>query len=745
MAAAVDSTLADVLERRYLGLIELGRGVAEAADWGQLAAAVSRGLDAARPEPAADPPGVRVLALTADGLDELGAHPEGHAFPHTPRRDLRRAMELAEPAAGPERGMLVGLHAGGVALGVLEVDDAAADGELIAHAAPLVAWRASMLAGQGVGDVLLSPLSVGGSSDAAELMATFASEARRELDHDRLSAYLLACEGRAFERFAVATSPIIPGEGVVIPFEDVGLRHVVIANRALVSSDLANDPRIVGREDRVIARAGFHGLLSVPLRLHGRPIGVLNFVSRTPGFYRDADIPIAQQIADQIAGFVGNLQVQERMRTLIRHEAAEQERTRVGRDIYHAVAQAVPEIERAGAELRQRVAQVDPGAAEQARRVQELARQAMADVRRAVADIIPRGLDAKSLEEAVRSTAEAIDDTGLACHLDIAGDTTLLTGAVRRGAFRIVQEALENVRQHARARTVRVTVRCGRDLILTVEDDGTGFQLHEAEHGVGLGLRFMCDRAQALGGVLSVRSAPGSGTVVRFEVLGATTPGEHAPAGEDYEARGASTATALRVFVADRHPLMRAGLSRLVASAHDLRVVGEAATAEEARGLVRRLRPDVVLLDAALAQADGDALVRDIRAQAAGVAVVVMSESSTGRESALADAGASGFLLKLIDEAELAEAVRAVASGTAVALPEPPASGPPTALTPRERTVLALMAAGHTNSEIGRQLFLATKTVERQLATIVRKLGARNRAHATALAVARHMVDPPDA
>jgi GAF domain-containing protein len=129
-----------------------------------------------------------------------------------------------------------------------------------------------------VGGVLLAPVAIEAASDVASLMAAFAVEAKRQLAHDRLSAYLLTCQGRAFERFAVATSPIVPGEGVIIPFEDLGLRHVVITNRALVSVDLSTDPRVVGREDRVIAAAGFHGLLSVPLRVQGRPIGVLNFV-----------------------------------------------------------------------------------------------------------------------------------------------------------------------------------------------------------------------------------------------------------------------------------------------------------------------------------------------------------------------------------------------------------------------------------------------------------------------------------
>jgi GAF domain-containing protein len=277
------------IERRYVGLARLARSVSTAADFKQLSAAVAAALE--EPLDGAESPAVRLWAITSDGLEELARHPSHRELPQIPQRGLQCAAVLSEPTEAPKGRLLVGLHAGGMSLGVLEVEEGAADVELLGHAAPMVACGVGLLAGQGVGDVLPSPVAVEGASDAASLMATFASEAKRLLEHDRLSAYLLTCEGRAFERFAVATSPIVPGEGVIIPFEDVGLRHVVMTNRPLVSADLASDPRIVGREDRVIARAGFHGLISVPLRLGGRPFGVLNFVSRTPGFYGDHDVP----------------------------------------------------------------------------------------------------------------------------------------------------------------------------------------------------------------------------------------------------------------------------------------------------------------------------------------------------------------------------------------------------------------------------------------------------------------------
>lgn len=728
------------IERRYVGLARLARSVSSAADFKQLSAAVAAALE--EPLDGAPAPGVRLWAITSDGVEELARHSPDRELPHLPQRELQRAAVLSEPTAASEGRLLVGLHAGGMSLGVLEVEEGAADPELLGHAAPIVACGVGLLAGQGVGDVLPAPVAVEGASDAASLMATFAAEAKRLLDHDRLSAYLLTCEGRAFERFAVATSPIVPGEGVIIPFEDVGLRHVVMTNRPLVSPDLANDPRIVGREDRVIARAGFHGLISVPLRLAGRPFGVLNFVSRTPSFYGDHDIPIAEQIADQVAAFIGNLSAQERMRTLIRHEATESERARVAREVYHAVAQTLPEIEATAEALEQRLASSDAAASEEARRVRELVRLELADVRRAVADLVPRGLDSQTLAEAVEAAMSAFGERNPRAQVTIEGDTARLSGAVRRASYRILQEAVANARLHAQARNIEVRLRVDRDLELTIADDGVGFDPDAQECGSGTGIQFMRDRAQALGGMLTVESAPNRGTTVAFQLLGARDTAEEAPFAGDPVA---ATPAKVRVFVTEPHRLSRAGLVALLESADGIRVVGDAGTAEETCGQVRRLHPDVVLLDGHLSDGDLERTVADVRSAVPSCHVLVLADYETGREAELVETGASGVVPTSVSGEELTDAVRAVARGAKVAsFPGAAGERGGAGLSARERAVLALMTAGRTNAEIGATLFLATKTVERQVATIIRKLGARNRAHAGAIAVARHLVDPSE-
>jgi len=728
------------IERRYVELARLARGVSAAADFKQLCAVVAAAME--EPLDDAEPPTVRLWAITSDGVEELARHAPGRELPHIPQRELQRAAVLSEPVEAFEGRALIGLHAGGTSLGVLEVDEAGTDLELLTNAAPVVACGVGLLAGQGVSDVLPSPVAVEGASDTASLMATFALEARRLLDHDRLSAYLLTCEGRAFERFAVATSPIVPGEGVIIPFEDVGLRHVVMTNRPLVSADLANDPRIVGREDRVIARAGFHGLISVPLRLSGRPFGVLNFVSRAVGFYGDHDLPIAQQVADQVAGFIGNLRAQERMRTLIRHEAVESERARVARDVYHTVAQTVPAIDAIAEALEHRLATSDEAASEEARRVRELVRLELADVRRVVADLAPRGLDFQSLAEAIEATVAGFRGLDPEPIVRIEGDTTGLSGAIRRASYRIFQEALANARLHSGAGRIEVSLKVNRDLELSVTDDGEGFDLDEVETAAGTGISFMRERAQALGGMLTVDSAMRRGTTVSFQLVGVRDTPEPGRAPEEPVDGGGSAPSMLRLFVTEQHALTRAGLVAVLERAEGIRVVGEATTVEEARGQVRRLHPNVLLIDAHLAEGELERTIAELKATIPDCALLLLADYETGREAEAIESGASGVVPKSVTAEELAEAVRAVARGAKVAtFPTAGSDQGGAGLSSRERAVLALMTAGRTNAEIGATLFLATKTVERQVATISRKLGARNRAHAGAIAVARHLVD----
>jgi signal transduction histidine kinase/DNA-binding NarL/FixJ family response regulator len=736
--------LADVaIELRYLGLVRLSGGIAGASTWEGLATATADALDTM----GASAP-VRLWCTTPDGFSELARVPSDADFPAISQAELRAAAERGSPAPSADGRLLLGLHASGVSMGVLEVAGAVEDNGFLSDAAPIVASAMGLLAAQGVGDAVLEPLAVEAASDAASVMAAFAEQAGRLLAHDRLSAYLLTPNGKAFERFAVATSPLIPGEGVVIPFEDVGLRHIVITNRALVSDDLSADPRIVGREDRVIARAGFRGLLSAPLRRAGRPIGVLNFVSKTPGFYRDEDIPIAQQMADQVSIFLENLRRQRRMRALVRQEATDRERARVSRDLLDTVIHSAPTIGAIAAELRERLEPVDARSAAEAERIIELSRQELADIRRAVLGMCPQAFDNRSLEEVVQSTlVQFRDATGIETSWTVTGDTARLPAGVEQAAYRILQEALANVRVHSGAESLRVEIAVADSLTLTIEDDGVGFDLEEASRAPSLGLQGMTERASGLGGAFSIDTSPGQGTRVELEVPAVGDAGLGSPAsdGEVDQAAAAGTGT-LRVFVAERNSLIRAGLIRILEATGSIRVVGEASSADEVRGQVARLSPDVIQLDEQLEADHSLKLTRELAISSPNSALLITARGTVTAAVDLLGAGGTGVVHKSVEPDELVNAVRAVAGGSRLiagsggGIDEDPESGGPH-LSKRQREILALVAAGQTNAEIAEALFFATKTVERHVGTIFGKLGARNRAHAAALAVSRQLVE----
>ena len=200
----------------------------------------------------------------------------------------------------------------------------------------------------------------------------------------------------------------------------------------------------------------------------------------------------------------------------------------------------------------------------------------------------------------------------------------------------------------------------------------------------------------------------------------------------------------VRVLVADDQDLVRAGLRMILDSQPDIEVVGEAADGAQAVALARRLRPDVCLLDIRMPVMDGLEATRKIAGPAVAdpIPVVVITTFDLDEYVyAALRAGARGFLLKDAGPVLLGEAVRAAARGDALidpnvtvrlieafagATPEPP-HPPSSPLTDREEDVLAGVARGLGNSEIGDELHISLSTVKTHLASITGKLGARNR------------------
>jgi DNA-binding NarL/FixJ family response regulator len=217
----------------------------------------------------------------------------------------------------------------------------------------------------------------------------------------------------------------------------------------------------------------------------------------------------------------------------------------------------------------------------------------------------------------------------------------------------------------------------------------------------------------------------------------------------------------IRVLVADDQALVRAGFVALLDAQDGIEVIAEADTGTAALAAAREMRPDVVLMDIRMPEMDGLAATLAIAADPALVEVRVVVLTTFELDEYVFEAmraGASGFLVKHTEPAELVRAVRVVADGEALLSPSvtrrlvsefaartKQPSGPPTALaelTSREREVMALVAEGLTNSEIGERLFMSPATARTHVSRILTKLGARDRTQLVVMAYESGLVRP---
>lgn len=214
----------------------------------------------------------------------------------------------------------------------------------------------------------------------------------------------------------------------------------------------------------------------------------------------------------------------------------------------------------------------------------------------------------------------------------------------------------------------------------------------------------------------------------------------------------------IRVVLAEDHTLVREGIRTLLGLVDDIEPVGEASDGEEAMRVVDATRPDVLLLDMRMPKADGLRIVTELASRDRLPATLVLT-TFDDEEAALAIivAGARGFLLKDVTLERLVDAVRVVAAGGTVLRPglsdraekahaalRASAPTPPSPaegqMTTREREVLRLVAAGYSNREIGRALFVAEGTVKNHVSNILFKLGVRDRTRAVLKALERGYV-----
>jgi DNA-binding NarL/FixJ family response regulator len=191
----------------------------------------------------------------------------------------------------------------------------------------------------------------------------------------------------------------------------------------------------------------------------------------------------------------------------------------------------------------------------------------------------------------------------------------------------------------------------------------------------------------------------------------------------------------ISVLLADDHAVVRQGLRAILGAEADVRLAGEAADGQEAVRLTEKLEPDVLVLDLMLPGLNGFEVTRQVRKRVPRTRVVILTMHSDPAYAAEAlRAGATGYVAKDADAAELIAAVRAAVAGERYLSPPLPeaalGSGEPAdpyeSLTPREREILQLTAEGLTAADVAAKLHISVRTVETHRANVMHKLGLKN-------------------
>jgi DNA-binding NarL/FixJ family response regulator len=213
----------------------------------------------------------------------------------------------------------------------------------------------------------------------------------------------------------------------------------------------------------------------------------------------------------------------------------------------------------------------------------------------------------------------------------------------------------------------------------------------------------------------------------------------------------------IRVLVVDDQPLVRSGFRMVIEERPDLELVGESTDGVQALELARELEPDVILMDVRMPNLDGVEATRRLVEEGTQARILVLTTFDLDEYVyAAIRAGASGFLLKDVEPADLVDAIRVVAAGNSLfgpaaterlvarfaQQPAPDAARSLDELTDREKEILALLATGLSNAELAERLFLSETTVKTHVSSILRKLRVRDRVQAVIAAYDAGLVSP---
>ena len=340
-------------------------------------------------------------------------------------------------------------------------------------------------------------------------------DAARELGHARYAALGVPDGEGAFARFITAgmSDDLIAAMGP-LPRTHGLLGAMLQSPEPYRTSDIRADPRFRGWWPA--AHPQMRSFLGVPIVARGGIIGALYLTDKVDAaVFSESDEQLIGLLAAHASIAIENARLYEESREL----SIVEERNRLARELHDAVVQQLFGVVLAAESAVALLARDPAAAGAQVERVQVLARGAMEELRSVVFALRPGSLAEEGLERALRKHVDVLRRvSGQPIELELAQPPELAEGAAGQ-VLRIAQEALQNALRHAGE--ARITVRLadgGGRFVLSVTDEGRGFDPAGAARGRRLGLTSVEERAAALGGTLTVVSAPGAGTTVRLEV-----------------------------------------------------------------------------------------------------------------------------------------------------------------------------------------------------------------------------------
>lgn len=404
---------------------------------------------------------------------------------------------------------------------------------------------------------------------------------------------------------------------------------------------------------------------------------------------------------------------------------------RLARLLHDGAAQQATALKLALSSLRR---QIPEAAANQLQDVESLATDLVASLAALAGEVSASGADKLGLDAAVRWHAGRLERTTDAAVVTCLAEPAQVSPGIAAAVLAVLEEALENVARHAGPSKVEVRLDTrGEEVVLTVSDNGRGFlpRLDSSQAG----LAEMRERIRAAGGTLELLSKPGHGTRIT-----AVFPADPELGSVSLSGSGQRV---IHVLMADDHPIVRRGLKQILSEQPGM-AVDEVGSFPALREYLTRRIPDVLVLDINMPGGNGIEMVGEINRHYSQLPVLVLSvhpEEQAGVRAILA--GARGYVPKDAAPEKLAEAVkRLFARGRYIsprlsdALAEyvqTPRSSlrPHELLSSRELTVLLLIAAGNSTSQIATHLNISPKTVGTYRARLFEKLGMKSAADLT--------------